>query len=204
MRQPLAGDAMATISRGRLLHRAAVGGVVLLAGGLAGEAAAADPTTGQDADLVGVALALAHIQARLYSQAARAEAIRADLLFFARVAARHEEEHVAALGAIAGSAAGDPPRPDLWQVAADDAAFAHMAVSLEDLTVRALNGMAASLSPAALASTARVASVDARHAAWVRGLVGVTPSHHVLDRGRTGDEVAAALAEAGLSRDLIP
>jgi hypothetical protein len=193
---------MRELTRGRLLGRAAVGGVVLLTGGpvLAGGRAAA---AGGDAGRVRTALALAHIQARLYSQAGRAEALRPDLLFFARTAARHEEEHVVALAALVEDA-GDPPRPDLWQVAADDAAFAHMAVRLEDLTVRTLNGIAGELSPAALETTARVASVDARHAAWVRALVGVTPSHHVFDRGRTRDEVAAALTEAGLDPDLVP
>lgn len=193
---------MTRLTRGRLLHRATVGGLALLATGPAlgaGRAAAA----GTDAGRIRTALALSHIQARLYSQAARAEALRPDLLFFARVAAGHEEEHVAALAALAG-AAGDPPRPDLWQVAADDAAFAHMAVRLEDLTVRALNAIAGDLGPEALAATSRIASVDARHAAWARGLVGVTPSHHVFDRGRTRDEVTAALTEAGLDPDLVP
>ena len=193
---------MRASTRGRLLHRATVGGVALLVGGPALVAARA-AAAGGDAERVRTALALSHIQARLYSQAGRAEALRPDLLFFARVAAGHEEEHVAALSALAGPA-GDPPRPDLWQVAADDAAFAHMAVRLEDLTVRALNGIAGDLSPEALGATSRIASVDARHAAWVRGLVGVTPSHHVFDRGRTRDEVAAVLAEAGLDPGLVP
>jgi hypothetical protein len=193
---------MRTLSRGQVLRRAAVGGAALLAGAPA-LAAGRPAASGDDAGLVRTALALAHIQARLYSQAGRAEVLRPDLLFFARVAADHEEEHVAALSALAGPA-GDPPRPDLWQVAADDAAFAHMAVRLEDLTVRALNGVAAGLSPAALEVTSRIASVDARHAAWIRGLVGVTPSHHVFDRGRTRDEVTAVLAEAGLDPGLVP
>ena len=70
--------------------------------------------------------------------------------------------------------------------------------------MRALNGQAAHLSPGALAETARIASVNARHAAWVRGLSGVTPEHHVRDEGRGAGEVAAVLERLGLARYLAP
>ena len=195
---------MAAISRRRLIHRGAVGGLALLgAASLAAGPARSEPSRADEVSMLGVALSLEHVQARFYSQAARVEAIRPDLLEFARIAAAHEEEHIAALRALLGPAAGAAPRIDLWQRAGDDAAFAHMAVRLEDLSVRALNGLAGALSPAALAETARIASVDARHAAWIRGLVGVTPAHHVRDEGRTTAEMAEALERVGLSADLL-
>ena len=195
----------AAVTRRTVIQRAAMGGAAFLGVGpvLPGPAGA-EPSGEGDVRRLRLALSLEHLQARLYSQAAAAGSIGPPLLAFARVAAEHERAHIANLRALLGAAAGDPPRVDLWQVAADDAAFVHTATRLEELAVRALNGQAAHLSPGALRETARIASVDARHAAWVRGLAGITPEHQVRDEGRSAGEVAAVLERLGLARYLAP
>ena len=188
----------APLTRRALIHRAAVGGITVLGSGALAGAARAAPAEDRVTALR-VALTLEHLQEGLYSKAARAERIGPALLTFARTALEHEREHIALLRGLLGPDAGDPPPIDLWPTAADEAAFAHRAIAIEDLAVRALNGQAAAFDPRTLTQTARIASVDARHAAWVRGLVGATPEHHVLDAGRTAGDVRAALIRAGLT-----
>ena len=188
----------AALTRRALIHRTAVGGIAVLGPGAFAGPARAAPAEDRVAALR-VALTLEHLQEGLYSKAARAERIGPALLTFARTALEHEREHIAVLRGLLGPDAGDPPRIDLWPIAADEAAFAHRAIAIEDLAVRALNGQAAAFDSRTLAQTARITSVDARHAAWVRGLVGATPEHHVLDSGRTADDVRAVLIRAGLT-----
>ena len=191
----------AAVTRRTVIQRAVISGAAILgAGSVIPGPAAAEPSGEGDVRRLRLALSLEYLQARLYSQAATAQSIGAPLLAFARVAAEHERAHIANLRALLGTAAGDPPRVDLWQVAADDTAFVYMATRLEDLAVRALNGQAAQLTARALTETARIASVDARHAAWVCGLAGVTPEHHVRDEGRSAGEVAVVLERLGLAR----
>ncbi len=172
---------------------------IAAAGALAPVGAFAASSREQAGRILAVALSVEYLQADLYAQAARAESIGPDLLRFAQVAAEHEQEHITALRALLGPAAGDPPRFAPWAQASDDEAFATAALRLEDLSVLALNGQAARLGPSALAVTARVASVDARHAAWLRGLRGITPSHHVRDTGWSAEQVSAALARNGFA-----
>lgn len=186
------------VSRRALIHRAAVGGMAVLGSGILAPLAAAAPAT-ERVSALQVSLTLEYLQEGLYSKAARAERLSPALLTFARTALAHEREHIAALRALLGASATDPPRVDLWPAAADDAAFAHRAIAIEDLAIRALNGQVAGLDAETVAQTVRIASVDARHAAWVRGLVGVTPEHHVLDAGRAVSDVRGALLQAGLT-----
>lgn len=185
-------------TRSQLIRQAATGGALALAAAaLPSRARAQGPS-----EALRLALRLQYLQADLYSKAARAERVSPDLLAFARAALAHERAHIAALRALVGPAAADPPRVDLWPAAADDAAFAHRAIALGDLAVAALNGLAGELGPEGVAATARVAAVDARDAAWARALVGVTPAHRVSDPGRSPAEVVVALRRAGLGAGL--
>lgn len=189
----------AALSRGEVLRRAAVGGAAILStGALLATTAHAAPSRAQDVPILANLLWLEYLQAELYAQAAQAASIGPDLLAFARAAGPHEHEHIATLRALLGPAAADPPRLDLAERTTDGAAFTDTAILLEDLGVRVFNGHVAALTPRALAQAARIASVDARHAAWIRGLAGISPSHDVFDTGRSVDDVADILAGAGL------
>ena len=61
----------------------------------------------------------------------------------------------------------------------------------------AYNGQVANLTPRARAESARVVSVDARHAAWVRAIAGREPAAQAVDTGRPAAEVARALDDTG-------
>jgi hypothetical protein len=187
----------AAVTRRTVIGRAAMGGAALLgAGGLAAGRAAAGE---DDLPALRLALGLEHLQERLYAHAARAESVGPPLLAFARAAVEHERAHVAALRSLLGSAAPDLPEADVWRAAVDDTAFTRTAVRLEDLAVRLLNGLAARLPPRAVAETARIAAVDARHGAWLRDLAGEAPGHHVRDGGLGAGEVAGYLERMGLA-----
>lgn len=163
---------------------------------LAGVAA---PSRANDVRVLSVALWVERLQLELYDQAVRSGGLGAGLLGFAGAAAEHEREHVAALLGLLGPAAGDPPLVDLRYEATHDEAFAAAALRLENLSVLALNGMTDRLTARALSQTARIASVDARHAAWLRGLLDVIPPVRVRDTGWTADQVGEALARDGLA-----
>lgn len=184
--------------RGVLIRRAV--GLVVGGVGIAGAPATASalPSAHGDAALLGLALRLEHAQAALYAEASGAAWLRHDLREFARAAAHHEAEHVAVLRSLLGPSAPERPRVELAEALAGDDAFAHVAIGLEHLSVIAHTGRVAALTAAAREPTTRIASVDARHGAWLRALVGMTPEHRVVDAGRSSSEVGAALTALGV------
>ena len=74
------------------------------------------------------------------------------------------------------------------------------AARLEDLAVSAYNGQAANVSADTLAAAATIVSVEARHAAWVRSIVGDPPAPDATDSAASGDDVLNALTDLGLRR----
>jgi hypothetical protein len=70
-------------------------------------------------------------------------------------------------------------------------------VSLEDLTVATYNGQAVNLTPASLKAAARIVSVEARHAAWIRSIVGTVPSTETSDPALKEDATRARLTAFG-------
>ena len=61
----------------------------------------------------------------------------------------------------------------------------------------AYNGQAANLTKDALRGAATVVSVDARHAAWIRSIVGDTPAEDAVDAGLSMQEVDDAVSATG-------
>jgi hypothetical protein len=68
------------------------------------------------------------------------------------------------------------------------------AAALEDAVVAAYNGQAANLRPETLAKAATIVSVEARHAAWMRHLVGVQPAANAFDEAEGRDAVLTTVA----------
>jgi hypothetical protein len=69
-------------------------------------------------------------------------------------------------------------------------AFLKTAVAFEDLAVAAYKGQAPKLqSSAVLAAAVGIHSVEARHAAWVRQLFGITPAVNAFDKPATKQSV---------------
>ena len=111
----------------------------------------------------------------------------------------HERAHVEYLQKALGSAAVAKPTFDFKGTTEDQDMFLATAVVLEDTGVAAYNGQAANLigNKAVLAAAASVVSVEARHAAWVRDIVGKTPAPIWLDTPRSKEQVLGAVGRTG-------
>ena len=70
-------------------------------------------------------------------------------------------------------------------------------MTLEDVAVAAYNGQAANLTKGALQAAATIISVDARHAAWIRSIIGESPAADAVDAPLTAEEATATLDESG-------
>ena len=91
---------------------------------------------------------------------------------FARAALVHERQHLAAIRKALGAKAGPKPTFEFGGQTKTAAAFTRAAIDLEDIAVGGYNGQAANLTKGTLASAAEIVSVEARHAAWVRDILG--------------------------------
>jgi hypothetical protein len=105
---------------------------------------------------------------------------------------------VAFLEQALGGAAGSTPRPDFGDALKDVDAFSAAAVKLEDLAVATYNGQAVNLTTASLKAAARVVSVEARHAAWIRSILGEVPATEPTDAPASEDETRARLRDFGV------
>jgi hypothetical protein len=189
-------------SRATFLRRGAyVAGGLAVAGGVAtalpalvGAAGSSDQTE----RVLNLLLMVEYAESALYADALRAGKLDGELRAFAEAVGGHEREHLALIKqALGGKAA---PRPDHDFGAATDSAeaFATTAARLEDLAVAAYNGQAANVNPEAFVAAARIVSVEARHAAWVRSIVGRDPAPQATDKPKTEAQVRAGLQDLGV------
>jgi hypothetical protein len=188
-------------SRGTLLRRAAlVGGGLTIGGGavaIAPRLASSAPSPTQDARILNLVLLLEYVEAAFYEEALAKGALRGELRTFAGVVGKHERQHVAFLKNALGRAARKPPRLSFGRATTDREAFVRAAVKLEGTSVAAYNGQATNLTPGALAAAARIVSVEARHAAWIRAIAGQLPAPDPTDAPLGADAVLEALRETG-------
>jgi hypothetical protein len=186
-------------TRGRVLRAAAAGGTAIGAGAFLGArlegGAAAAPSRRQDAEILGFFLQLERIQEGLYREAQRARRLDAPLREFLRTVAPQEAEHVEFLTRRAGGSAGARPQSDFSRAVRSPATFRRAAIDLEELTIAAYIGQGANLTREAVADVARLVSVEARQAAWLRNIAGVNPAPRAADPPREPDAVLAALRE---------
>jgi Ferritin-like domain len=174
-------------------------GALAAAGSFAWSDAHAAPSPARTRDALTFLLAVQRVEADFYASAVRAGALRGKLAAFAAAAADHERRHAAFLERALGGAAPDAEPSDLaGDLVRQPGRFALTAVRLEDLVVGAFNGQAANLGPRALAKVATVAPVDARHAAWIREIVGMPPAPATADGALTARAVLDGLRREGL------
>jgi rubrerythrin len=190
-------DEESVSSREELLRRAAVAGGTILAGGvlIAGlpRLAVSAPSPAQDVEVLNFALLLEYLQAAFYREALERASIGEELAQFVEVVGGHEQEHVDFLREALGNEAREEPRFDFGNATRTQGRIAVTAVVLEDLGVAAYNGQATNLTKDALAAAAQIVSVHARHAAWIRSIVGMTPASQATDEPKTQAQVEAAL-----------
>jgi Ferritin-like domain len=160
--------------------------------------ALAGPSPSQDERILQLVLQLEYTQVAFYEQALSKAGLRGELRVFAQTALGHERQHLAAIRAALGSKAGARPRFDFGGNVKGEHAFRQSAIQLEDAAVAGYNGQATNLTPATLAAAATIVSVEARHAAWVRAIVGEIAAPHPIDKPMTAKEVVQALHEIGL------
>lgn len=170
-------------------------GAVLAAG--APPATAATPSAKLDVEVLNYALLLEEIQAAFYARALDRGRLQGELREFAEVVVGHEQEHVKLLRGALGAKARPAPRFDFGAAVTSPRRFAAAALQLEDLGVAAYNGQAANLTRNALIAAARIVSVDARHAAWIRAIQGRPPARQATDPSSTRSEALAAVRKTG-------
>jgi hypothetical protein len=191
----------ARASRAALLKRAAITGGAVTAGGvlLGGlpRLASSAPSPAQDARILNLVLLLEYVEVGFYAEARAKGALKGELRTFASVVGGHEQQHVSFLKKALGAAARKPPRLDFGKATRDPDAFVKAAVVLEDTSVAAYNGQATNLTAGTLAAAAKIVSVEARHAAWIRAIAGEVPAADATDSPLTAAQVLAALRRTG-------
>jgi hypothetical protein len=189
-----AADAVRATRR-ELLRAVPLAGA-LGAGLLAADTArAAGGMTANDTAILRFDLALEYLQAGLYTEAERLGAVKPRTLAFSRVVGAHERAHARAIKNFLGKRALPSPSFDYRGVTENDAAFVKTAVAFEDLTAALLKWQAPRLdSRSIVAAVLTLHSVETRHAAWIRHIVGVLPAPTAFDQPQPQGKMAELIA----------
>jgi hypothetical protein len=186
-------DVLPRSTRDAFLRMGAAGGAVALLGAFGGRsiAAAGVAQTARDVGILRFDLVLEYLQAALYTEAERLGALKPKTLSWARVVGAHERAHAVAIKQLLGSKAVRSPAFDFRGVTEDETAFIKTAVAFEELTAAILKWQAVRLdSREILAAVVTLHSVETRHAAWIRHIVGVRPVRSAFDRAAPQREMA--------------
>jgi hypothetical protein len=179
-------EAVFALSRGDLLRRSAGVAVAGAAGylGLADRgAAAATAMTENDIAILRFDQVLEALQAGLYTEAERLGALKPETLAWARVVGAHERAHLQAIKNLLGPKVVKSPTFNYGNVTSDEAAFLKTTVAFEDLTAALLKWQAPRLdSRAIVAAAVSLHSVETRHAAWIRHVIGLQPAATAFDK----------------------
>jgi rubrerythrin len=191
-------DALAQLfgsTRAGFLRTAALGSAAMLAGLATPSEAEAQVT---DEDILQFGLRFERLQATFYTQAEEIGTIatmRDAKQEWARTLGAHERAHVRIIKSVLGPKAEPRPFFDFGKDNETDAAFTRTAVAMEDLTVALLTGIMPQVRNRELAAALfGLLTVEARHAAWARNIVGATPAARAFDEPRTLNSVQGAVA----------
>ena len=166
-------------SRSDFVKRALlVGGAGIAGAMIAGSPRSTDAAQLSQPDLraLNLLLLVEYTEGAFYDEALRRKKLQGELLKYAQAVAAQEEEHLQFVRNALGGRAEDEPDFDFGDKTGDPDAFAAAAGDLEDLAVSAYNGQGTGVTPKTLAAAATVVSVEARHAAWIRSIVGEPPA----------------------------
>jgi rubrerythrin len=153
-----------------------------------------------DVKILNYALTLEFLEAAFYKQAVANAAYGSstDLKKFAETVAKHEKTHVDFLKTALGSAAIKSPKFDFGKAVTDPATFAATAQVLEDTGVSAYLGQVANLlQPGVLRAAGTIATVEARHASWIRFINAATPAPAAFDKPKSEGTILKAVTGTG-------
>ena len=157
------------------------GGALAAALALPGATEGALAKTRTDIAIVNFDVVLEYLQSALYIEAERLGALTPKTLDWARVVGAHELAHAEALK---GMLDRPPKRPsfNFGSVTQRETEFIRTAVAFEDLTAALLKWQAIRInSRQIVAAAATLHSVETRHAAWIRRIIGTSPSPNAFD-----------------------
>lgn len=170
-------------SRADFLRKGVFGGAALL-GALALPSDAYAKTS--DTAVLNFDLTFEYLQSTFYTEAERIGTIgkmTREKAFWAKTLGAHERAHVAVLKKVLGRDAVSKPAFNFRGATESDAKFTKTAVAMEDLTVALLTGQTERIKSRGLVSALfSLLTVEARHAAWARHIVGTVPIRQSLDR----------------------
>jgi ferritin-like protein len=185
-------------TRADFLRKAALGGGAMLAA-LAPPATAAAANSLSDTDILQFGLRFERLQASFYTEAETTGTVGrmpAPKQRWAETLGAHERAHVRIIKQVLGRKAGPRPFFDFRGATETGDAFTRTTVAMEDLTVALLTGVAPAIhDPRLVAAVFGLLTVEARHAAWARHLVGTTPAANAFDEPRAVPAVAKLIAD---------
>ncbi len=190
------GDTRASFFGKAVLAGGAFAGGAALLGGLA---EAAEGATATDIEILNFALTLEYLELEFYARALeRPTALDGQTRRFAQVVRSHEQAHVNAIKGVLGRAAVAKPTFDFKGTTENAAAFRKTAAVLERTGVRAYEGQAPRIEATAILKAAlAIHTVEARHSAWIRDIIGVNPAPVAFEKPLTMSQVLSAVAATG-------
>jgi hypothetical protein len=182
-------------TRAGFLRSAVLGGAAMLGVLAAPSDAIADVG---DVEILQFGLRFERLQATFYTQADEVGTIArmSDAKQrWARTLGAHERAHVKIIKQVLGPNVEPRPFFSFGDAIESGEAFTRTAVAMEDLTVALLAGVIPAVKNRELtAALFGLLTVEARHAAWARSIVGSTPAPHAIDEPRSLASVRGAVA----------
>jgi hypothetical protein len=177
----------------RSLGAMAVAGVGALFPGQA--VAAPVAATKNDIAILRFDLVLEYLQSGLYTEAERLGELSPKTLNWARVVGAHERAHLVAIKRLLGRNVVPSPAFNYRGVTSNESSFIKTAVAFEDLTAALLKWQAPRLdSRSIVAAAVTLHSVETRHAAWIRYLIGLKPVTSAFDQPASQADMARLIA----------
>jgi hypothetical protein len=173
------------LSREAFLVRGTLAAVAVAGAGAAGPfvnqafAASAPSTTG-DLGILNFALTLEYLESYFYNVVGKSAGLTGEAESLRALIAGHEAAHVAGLTAAIKGAGGTPVTSPTFKFPAstkNQKGFLALASVLENTGVSAYNGQGPNLmNKAILATAGQIVQVEARHAAAINYMIGLSPT----------------------------
>jgi hypothetical protein len=195
-------------SRAEFLRKSLVGGATLVAALAVPPAFGARRSRRNDITILQYALNFEYLQSTFYTEAERVGIVARmsqPKAVWARTLGAHERAHVRIIKKVLGNDATKKPFFNFHGNTETESKFTRTAVAMEDLTTALLTGVAPAFRSRGLVAAAfSLLTVEARHAAWARHLVGLVPVAAPFDRAKPVSEVDRIVASTHFISTLVP